>query len=136
MVTLYGWREFMSVSVADITQPDTNGAIERRLGRFDLDVPIHLSVGGSVLGAVTRNISIGGMFVVAERPLAVGDQVTVRLSILDEADPIEIVAEVRWLRPAAASVARPAGMGLRFVEPLLQAAVFVRVLLRLERTWV
>jgi uncharacterized protein (TIGR02266 family) len=121
----------MIIATADLTPHRTEHETTGRLGRVELDVPVHLSNDAGSLLARTRNISIGGLFVVAPRPLTVGERVVVRLSILAESEPIAIEAEVRWLRRAADD-AGPAGMGLCFVEPLLQAALFVRVLLRLR----
>ena len=119
----------MIIATADLTPHWTERETSRRLGRVDLDVPVHLSNDAGSLLARTRNLSLGGMFVVAPRLLPVGDRLAVRLSILVECEPIEIEAEVRWSRRAADG---SAGMGLRFVEPLLQSALFVRVLLRLR----
>jgi len=111
--------------------PFMNGAEEQsRLGRIDLQVPVHLwnDDEGCVLG-VTQNLCIGGMFVATPRSLPVGARVLVRLSILDGVEPVEIEAQVCWCRRNAADQAKPAGMGLEFVDPMIRAAMFVRVLL-------
>lgn len=126
----------MSVATSDLAPHDEGGEIEERLGRVALKIPVRLSNhDGQSLG-VTRNISIGGMFVTTPFSLTRGDRVTVRLSILDEAEPVEIEAEIRWSRRTSDGDDKPAGVGLRFVDPLLQATIFVRVLLRLgQRNW-
>ncbi len=106
-------------------------AVERsRLGRVDLKVPVHLwnDDEGCLLG-VTQNLCIGGMFVATPRSLPVGARVLVRLSILDGVEPVEIEAQVCWCRHVAADRAKPAGMGLEFIDPMIRAAMFVRVLL-------
>jgi uncharacterized protein (TIGR02266 family) len=121
----------MTSAPADLTPHRTDSETSGRLGRVALDVPVHLSNReGSVVGT-TRNVSMGGMFVTSPRLLAIGERVAVRLSILDESDPVEIEAEVRWARRAGEGGGTE-GMGLRFIEPLLQSAMFVRVLLRLR----
>jgi len=79
---------------------------------------------------VIRNISTGGMFVTMPGVLPVGHRVLVRLPILEQARPVEIYAEVRWSRATADDPQGPAGIGLRFTEPPLQAARFFRLLLR------
>ncbi|HLK91635.1 MAG TPA: PilZ domain-containing protein [Polyangia bacterium] len=113
----------------------------RRLGRVGIQVPVRLWSGDeSSIEGVTQDLSIGGMFVATTRALPVGSHVAVRLSILDGVDPIEIEAEVRWSRLAAAGEAGPAGLaglGLAFIDPMVRAAFFVRVLLRsYEPSWI
>ncbi len=110
----------------------------KRLGRAEIQVPVHLwSRDESSLLGVTRNLSIGGMFVATTASPPVGSRLAVRLSILDGVDPIEIAAEVRWSRRVAAGEASPAGVGLAFIEPMVRAAFFVRVLLRSsEPSWI
>src|ERR1700749_3095693 len=104
----------MTTAPADLTPHRPDSETTGRLGRVDLDVPVHLSNHeGSLLGT-TRNVSMGGMFVTSPRLLAIGDRVSVRLSILDESDPVEIEAEVRWARRAGDG-GGVAGMGLRFI---------------------
>ncbi len=105
----------------------------RRLGRVDLNVPMHLwsHDEGWVLGAM-RNLCIGGMFLATPRSLPIGAPVVVRLSILDGAEPDEIEARVCWARRDG-NDATPAGLGLQFVAPMVHAAIFVRVLLRLYK---
>jgi uncharacterized protein (TIGR02266 family) len=126
----------MTAAPTDLTTHEMGREIDRRLGRVDLDVAVHLSSSDGTLIGVTKNLSLGGMFVAAARSLPIGERVAVRLSILDQADPLEIESEVRWSRGASQEEQRPAGMGLCFIDPLLQAAMFVRVLLRLrERDW-
>ncbi len=120
----------MRTAPDDLTPPETPAEIGRRLGRFDLAMPVQLATRDGTSQAVIRNVSTGGMFVAAPCVLAVGRRVLVQLPILDKSDPLEIHAEVCWSRAVPESAQRPAGMGLRFTEPPLQAAIFVRVLLR------
>jgi Tfp pilus assembly protein PilZ len=125
----------MGVAITD-EPPFVGQEIEnkRRLGRVDLKVPVQLRSqdAGSVFG-VMRDLSIGGMFVATPRSLPIGARVVVRLSILDEAEPEEVEARVCWALRAGADDARPAGLGLQFVGPMVRAAIFVRVLLRLYK---
>lgn len=126
----------MGVATTDLAPHDEDGETEGRLGRVTVRIPVHLSNhDGQSLG-VTKNISVGGMFVATPFSLRPGDRVTARLSILDEAEAVEIEAEIRWSRRTSDGDDKPAGIGLRFIDPLLEAAIFVRVLLRLgERNW-
>jgi Tfp pilus assembly protein PilZ len=125
----------MGVAITD-EPPFVGQEIEnkRRLGRVDLKVPVQLRSqdAGSVFG-VMRDLSIGGMFVATPRSLPIGARVVVRLSILDEAEPEEVEARVCWALRAGADEVTPAGLGLQFVGPMVRAAIFVRVLLRLYK---
>jgi hypothetical protein len=49
-------------------------------------------------------------------------------------EPVEALAEVRWSRPSAGSDNRPAGLGLRFIDTPLRAAILVRELQLLRPT--
>ena len=75
------------------------------------------SPGGGELSAHTKNIGVGGAFIVTAQPAKVGS--FVRLVVDVPADqpgggmPIEVRAEVRWV-VAEASPAHEAGMGVRF----------------------
>jgi Tfp pilus assembly protein PilZ len=75
-------------------------------------------------------MSICGMFVAIPSALAVGDKVLVRLPARDDAEPVQIHAEVRWLRAAPDGAQRPAGVGLRYTDPLWEVVSFVGLVLR------
>jgi uncharacterized protein (TIGR02266 family) len=120
----------MAVAITDDTPLVGESANRSRLGRIDLEVPVHLwnDDEGCLLG-VTRNLCIGGMFVATQRSLPVGARVLVRLSILDGVEPVEIEAQVCWARRVSVHQEKPAGLGLEFVDPMFRAAAFVRVLM-------
>lgn len=115
------------------TAPQTEEKTNRRLGRANLRIPVQISSQGTELAGVARNLSLGGMFVTTGRSLPLHERVVIRLSLVEESEPVEIAAEVCWRREVSQSDRRPAGLGLRFTEPLLEAAIFVRVLLRLSQ---
>ena len=77
------------------------------------------------------NVGGGGLFVATARLLAVGDWVVVSVTIPGATEPVEILGEVRWSRPFQDLVDVPSGMGLRFVETPIRAAVLVLELRRL-----
>ena len=66
---------------------------------------------GQEEGAQTRNISRSGMFVVAEKPRAVGEQFTVAFE--GDEGAVELKMEVMW--SGAVKDGGQAGMGLRIV---------------------
>jgi uncharacterized protein (TIGR02266 family) len=125
----------MSVAFTDDTPFIDEGANRTRLGRVEAKVPVYLWRDDEecVLG-VTQNVCIGGMFVATGRALPVGARVMVRTSILDGAEPVEIEALVCWSRRVGAGQGKPAGLGLRFVDPMIHAATFVRALLHERET--
>jgi PilZ domain len=125
----------MSVAFTDDTPFIDEGANRSRMGRVEAKVPVYLWSDDEdcVLG-VTQNICIGGMFVATGRALPVGARVMVRTSILDDAEPVEIEALVCWSRRVGAGQGKPAGLGLRFVDPMIHAAMFVRALLHARKT--
>lgn len=81
---------------------------------------------------VTRNVSMGGLFVAATAALPAGHRVALLASKVDGGEAAEIEAEIRWARAADEGSGRPAGLGLRFVDPLPCVVRFVRTLLRLR----
>jgi uncharacterized protein (TIGR02266 family) len=73
------------------------------------------------------NIGIGGVFVVTDRRPSVGDRLTLEVTLPAHLHPTSIEAEVRWIRAADE---RPAGFGMRFVNPSIGAMVALYDLLR------
>jgi hypothetical protein len=73
---------------------------------------------GSLQRAFTRNIGVGGAFVVTERPERPGTPLTLAIHVPTATAPIEVRCEVRWAGDD------PSGMGVKFgglgVEELLQ----------------
>ncbi len=72
--------------------------------------------------AYTRNIGIGGAFIVTDRPERPATVLSIALRVPNSSAPVLVKAEVRWT--ADGSGADPAGMGVKFygleVEELLQ----------------
>jgi len=92
-----------------------------------------LQDGGFRCTGVARNIGPGGIFVATVRAIDVGAKVTVKLgSRGDDEGPIEALAEVRWCRPFVDLNDLPAGVGLRFIDTPLRAAILANEL-RLSR---
>jgi uncharacterized protein (TIGR02266 family) len=79
---------------------------------------------GALLRAYTRNIGVGGAFVVTTRPVKPGSPLTLAVHIPTASDPIQVLGEVRWtVAPKEDAPGHEAGMGIRFqaldVEALL-----------------
>lgn len=83
--------------------------------RYDRRIEVDLQADGKRTSAVTKNISLGGMFVETLDPLIVGATVQVKFKVPTQPEPIEVTGEIRWLeRGAAASAGGMTGMGIRF----------------------
>ena len=67
------------------------------------------------LADATANISVGGMFIQTERPLAVGTRFRLRLALPGDLRPIDATGEVRWIVSQEEGHRIP-GMGIRFEE--------------------
>ena len=126
----------MSVLSEERTPMDRDRASDGRAGRIALDVPIQLRSQGrgddvSCIG-VTKNICSGGVFVATLRSFTVGERVAVSFKIPGDAEPIEVLAEVRWSRPFQELDDRPAGLGLQFIDTPLRLARAERILLSIR----
>jgi uncharacterized protein (TIGR02266 family) len=96
-----------------------------------LEVPVQLRADNAWCAGITKNIGPGGVFVATVRLLRVGDRVTVTLKMKGDADPVEALAEVRWCRPLEdLDDELPAGVGLRFIDTPLRAAILANELER------
>lgn len=60
----------------------------------------------------SRNVSFGGMFLATKLPMPHGARVAVRFTLPTQPEPVEVMAEVRWI--AEASSPDGAGLGMRF----------------------
>jgi uncharacterized protein (TIGR02266 family) len=96
-------------------------------------VPVQLRTATVSFAGVTRNIGPGGVFVATVRPLRAGDRVTVSLEMSDDAEPIEALTEVRWCRRMEDLGELPPGVGLRFIDTPLRAAILTNELWRSRR---
>jgi uncharacterized protein (TIGR02266 family) len=88
--------------------------------RFERRLPIRITVEyedtEDFLTDYTANLSIGGMFIETDEPLAMGVRFRLRFSVPDRKVPIDTVAVVRWSQPASKASPMAPGMGVRFEE--------------------
>lgn len=103
-----------------------------RANRVRLDVPVQLRERSVSYTGVAKNIGPGGVFVATVRMLGVGQRITVTLELEGDAAPIEALAEVRWCRPFVELDDLPAGVGLRFIDTPLRAAILANELRRMH----
>ena len=67
-------------------------------------------------------IQNGGLFVATNKQYALGDEVFILLSLMDEAEKIPITGQVVWITPKGAQGNRQAGIGVQFSEQDFAAA--------------
>jgi uncharacterized protein (TIGR02266 family) len=101
-----------------------------RARRLPLDVPVHLQEGNASCLGVARDLGPGGVFVATVRMLGVGSRVTLTLKVLGDRAPVTALAEVRWCRPSVELNNLPSGVGLRFIDTPVRAAIFANELRR------
>ena len=58
----------------------------------------------------------GGLFVPTNKSYAIGDEVFMLLTLMDEAEKIPIAGKVVWVTPRGAQGNRTAGIGVQFSE--------------------
>ena len=81
----------------------------RRYQRAPVDLPVEFAAKGSRerFPGRAKDISVGGMYVEAEKPLAFGAELVVHVVLPGNKTAIALPAVVRWTRAGA-------GMGLQF----------------------
>lgn len=80
--------------------------------RVSLSVDIHMSSDSHFFTGLSGDISEGGIFVSTYRPLAIGDEVELELTLPGSADPFTARGTVRWIREHSAD--HPRGFGVSF----------------------
>jgi uncharacterized protein (TIGR02266 family) len=106
-----------------------------RSGRAAVELAVDLHSVNGPLPGVTRNVSPDGVFVATPEVIAVGERLMLMLAFPGDRGPLAVRAEVRWIRPVASTpdARRPAGMGLRFVDPPLGVVLAIADLVESAR---
>ena len=104
-------------------EPEPRPGPARRTRRAELEVPVSFRSRGCWGTGVTKNICSGGLFVATFRSLPVGARVVVRLTFPGDREALEALGEVRWVRTFQDLDDRPAGVGLRFIDTPVRAAM-------------
>jgi uncharacterized protein (TIGR02266 family) len=104
---------------------------QRQSPRVDYEVSVDLESENQFFTGFVRNISNGGLFLTAPKPLPIGTKLVVRFTIPTLKDPVTATAEVRWARAGRMDAPdTPAGMGVQFLNlsPAVAAAIdaFIR----------
>jgi uncharacterized protein (TIGR02266 family) len=80
--------------------------------RYDRRVDVEILVDGKEIHTVSRNLSLGGMFVETDDPLPEQTSIQVRFKVPTQPEVIDVTGEVRWIERSQPG--RPGGMGIRF----------------------
>ena len=78
--------------------------------RFPLVLAVEYPDSAAGIRDQTENLSAGGLFIRTDRPFAAGDRVNLLVSLPDVPDPVELVVEVKRVRPAEGS--QPGGVAV------------------------
>ena len=78
--------------------------------RYDRRIDVDVVAEGATLSTYTRNISLGGVYVMAQRALPFGSKVRLKFTVPTQSEAIEVEGEVRWVE----SDGEQHGMGIQF----------------------
>jgi uncharacterized protein (TIGR02266 family) len=80
--------------------------------RYDRRLEVEIAAEGKRLAALSRNISLGGMFVEGADVLPVGTSLQVSFTVPTQPEPITVSGEIRWVEKGGPG--QLPGMGIRF----------------------
>lgn len=101
-----------------LTEPDPfpsiGTAMEHRRAdqRHEHQLSVEFTFEGLTHVARTRNVSLGGLFLVTDLPLPYGARLELRFAVPTQREPIEVGGQVRWT--TVRQDAEGAGVGVRF----------------------
>jgi len=84
--------------------------------RPELDADVTFDSEHNFYAGFSENIGDGGVFIQSWGAHNVGDRLTLRVTLPDANEPLDIVGEVRWMRIYDRAHETPPGIGLSFVE--------------------
>ncbi len=68
-------------------------------------------------GAYMSFLKDGGMFIPTQRPFALGDELQMLISLMEEPEKYPVVGTVVWITPMGAQGNRSPGIGVQFKGP-------------------
>jgi len=90
--------------------------IPGKKGRRPNMLALHIKDPQSLYASYLPFLQHGGLFIPTDKPYKLGDEVFVKLTLLDEDDKTPIAGKVVWINPKGAGGNRPAGIGVHFGE--------------------
>ena len=100
---------------SDATAALLDPAERRIFDRREFEVRVDLLSEDTFFTGFTENISEGGLFIATEAPAEIGDELSLRLSLMGR-EAQEYRVAVRWIRPPGARGGLPTGMGVQFLD--------------------
>lgn len=97
-----------------------DGSCRRAQQRYDIEIPVELTHEGQVYNTVTRNMSLGGLFMNLKSVIPFGAVVRVKFSLPELDAPVEVDGHVRWVQPDVGIGVQYAGLRAREVWALQQ----------------
>ena len=79
--------------------------------RYDRRIEIEVTANGVAFATHTRNLSLGGMYIIADRALPFGTKVKLRFTVPTQTEVIEVEGEIRWVESEDGDTH---GMGVQF----------------------
>lgn len=92
-----------------------DGRSRRREERIGVVLQLAYRSASHLLVSYCTNLSRGGIFVPTRQPMPAGSRISLAITVPGDSAPIELTAEVRWVRQFDA-LEGPAGMGLAFED--------------------
>ncbi len=93
-------------------------ASNRRVSpRLPAEIEVGVTTEHNFFTGFSLDISEGGIFVATHVDHPVGTRLEIRVAFPDGAEPMVLIAEVRWKRELRDTSDASPGLGLRFVEP-------------------
>lgn len=90
---------------------------ERRVHRrLPAEIEVTLHSEHNFFTGFTQNISQGGLFIATHQILPIGTRFRVTFTLQGMAGAVNVMCEVRWVRPYHDNLDSPPGMGVRFVN--------------------
>ena len=95
----------------------TQGDYERRIHRrLPAEIEVTLHSEHNFFTGFTQNISEGGLFIATHQIAPVGTQFRVTFMLQGLVGAVNVLCEVRWIRPYNDDMDAPPGIGVRFVD--------------------
>ncbi len=77
---------------------------QRSAKRYAVNLEIEIAIGESLHRSMTRNLSLGGVFIDTDLRPAFNARVKLRFSIPNQKEPVEVGGVVRWVDPGGFGV--------------------------------
>lgn len=96
--------------------PPERAENRRQHARFPLELEVTFESEHNFFTGFAENISEGGLFIATHQLKDVGALFRVTFTLEGSKQTIDVLCEVRWVRPYHERLDVPPGMGVRFVE--------------------